>query len=99
MKKIFISQPMNGLSEEQIKSDRNTAIMIMQNYFDGKVEVVNASVENPPKKANPLWFLGKSLEALSTADVAVFLRGWEKYRGCRLEHTCAVEYGIRIIEL
>lgn len=99
MKKVFISQPMNGLTEEKIKGDRKNAIMIIRNYFEGQVEIINPIIEDAPKKATPLWYLSKSLEQMSTADVAVFLRDWQKYRGCRIEHTCAVEYGIRIIEL
>ena len=43
-------------------------------------------------------FLGKSLELLSTADIAYFAKGWENARGCRIENTCAIEYGITVIE-
>lgn len=99
MKNIFISQPMNGKTDEEIKSERQRVITIMGSYLEDKVKVIDSIVQNPPKKATPLWFLGKSLEALSMADVAVFAKGWEKYRGCRIEHTCAIEYGIRIVEL
>lgn len=45
-----------------------------------------------------MWFLAKSLEILSTADVAVFAKDWKKYRGCKIENTCAKEYGIEVIE-
>lgn len=99
MKKIFISQPMNGKTEKQIAEQRKNAAMIMQNYFEENIEVIDSIIEDAPKDAHPLWYLGKSLELLSTADVVVFTLGWEKYRGCRIEHTCAVEYGIGIVEL
>lgn len=99
MKKIFISQPMNGKTDEEMKSERQRVITIMGSYLEDKVKVIDPTVQSPPEKAKPLWFLGKALEALSTADVAVFAKGWEKYRGCRIEHTCAIEYGIRIVEL
>lgn len=99
MKKVFISQPMNGKTDAQIKSTRRDMAMILRNYFEEDIKVLDSVIEEAPKDAQPLWYLGKSLEILSTADVAAFARGWEKYRGCRLEHTCAVEYGIRIIEL
>lgn len=42
----------------------------------------------------PLWYLGKSIELLSTADVAYFLKGWNTARGCRIEYMCANDYGI-----
>lgn len=48
--------------------------------------------------AKPLWYLAKSLELLSAADVAYFVKGWEKARGCKIENTCAIEYGIDVIE-
>lgn len=99
MKKIFISQPMNGMSDAQIHAKRKDVVMILKNYFEENVEVIDSIIDDAPKNAKPLWYLGKSLELLSTADVVVFVRGWEKYRGCRIEHTCAVEYGIRIVEL
>lgn len=35
---------------------------------------------------------------LSTADVAYFAKGWEEARGCKLEHECAIQYGIDVIE-
>ena len=47
--------------------------------------------------ANPLWFLGKSIQLLSEADVAYFAKGWEEARGCRSENACALEYGIELI--
>ena len=43
------------------------------------------------------YVLGKSLELLSTADVAYFCKGWDEYRGCKIEHTCATEYGIDVM--
>lgn len=47
--------------------------------------------------AKPLWYLAKSIEMLSKADVAAFAKNWNKYRGCKIEHLCATEYEIPII--
>ena len=76
MKKLFISQPMKGKSDEDILTERKKAI----------------------KSAKPLWFLGKSLELLAGADIAYFTKGWQEARGCKIENTCAIEYGIPVIE-
>lgn len=62
------------------------------------VEVIDSFFQNAPTDARPLWFLGKSLELLSTADIAYFAKGWEDARGCRIENQCAIEYGIEVIE-
>ena len=61
------------------------------------VEVIDSFFQPAPADARPLWFLGKSLELLSIADMAYFVDGWTDARGCRIEHLCALEYGIDII--
>ena len=66
--------------------------------YNEDVEIIDSFFENAPHDAKPLWFLGKSLELLAGADVAYFCKDWEKYRGCRIENTCAKEYGIDVIE-
>ena len=96
-KKLFISQPMKDKTNEEIKAERERIIKEVTDKF-GEVEVIDSFFENAPHDARPLWFLGKSLELLSTADVAYFAKDWEKYRGCKIEHTCAVEYGIDVME-
>lgn len=45
-----------------------------------------------------MWFLGKSIELLSTADIVYFAKDWDKFRGCKIENTCAKEYSIPVIE-
>lgn len=99
MKKLFISQPMRGKSDEEILAEREKAIKAAQELVGGPVEVIDSFFQSAPADARPLWFLGKSLELLSTADVAYFAEGWKDARGCRIEHECAVEYCIDRIEL
>ena len=47
----------------------------------------------------PLCFLAKSLESMSLCHAAYFCHGWEKARGCRIEHECAKNYLIPTLEL
>ena len=97
--KLFISQPMRDKTDEEIKSERNDIIgKVKERYPDTEIEVIDSFFENAPHEANPLWFLGKSLELLSTADIAYFANGWENYRGCRIENVCAHAYGIDVVE-
>jgi hypothetical protein len=98
MKRLFISQPMRNKTDEEILSVRERAIESAERNLGEKVEVIDSFFQNAPVDANPLWFLAKSLELLSTADVAYFAKGWEEARGCRIENTCAIEYGIDVIE-
>lgn len=98
MKKLFISQPMKGKSDEDILAEREKAIHEAEELLGEPVEVIDSFFQSAPIGAKPLWFLGKSLELLSGADVAYFASGWQDARGCKIEHTCAVEYGISRIE-
>ena len=97
MKKLFISQPMRGKTNEEITAAREKAIASAERELGEKVEVIDSFFKNAPVDANPLWYLAKSLELLSTADVAYFVKGWEDARGCRIENTCAIEYGIALV--
>lgn len=97
MKKLFISQPMRGKSDEQILKERQEAIEKAKEFFGEDVEVIDSFFQNAPADARPLWFLGKSLELLSTADIAYFAKGWQEARGCKIENECAIAYGIRAL--
>lgn len=89
--KIFISQPMKGLSEKEIKSNREKAIKKIKSLYGDDVEIIDSYIDD---EGTPLWCLGKSIELLSTADIAYFLKGWNIARGCRIEYMCANDYGI-----
>ena len=98
MKKLFISQPMKGKTDETIKEERQQAIREAEQAVGEPVEVIDSFFEGAPADAKPLWFLGKSLELLAQADIAYFAEGWQDARGCWIEHTCAQEYGICVVE-
>lgn len=96
MKKLFISQPMKDKTDKEILEERNRIIDICKKKY-GEIEVIDSFFENAPHDARPLWFLAKSLELLSVADIAFFADGWKEYRGCKIEHECAEKYGIEIV--
>lgn len=98
MKKLFISQPMNGKTDEEILEVRERAIKSAKAHLGEEVEVIDSFFQNAPHDAKPLWFLGKSIELLSRADIAYFAKGWKNARGCRIENECAIAYGIDVVE-
>lgn len=98
MKKLFISQPMKGRSDEEIINDRRAGIKYAKEMLGEDVEVIDSFFRGAPADAKPLWYLGESLKLLAQADIAYFAAGWVDARGCKIEHTCAVEYGVPIIE-
>lgn len=104
--RVFISQPMTGHTLEEVKSEREAVIAIMQQLdkglrtFGHTVEVVDSFDEEAFKEhRNPLKCLGDCIKIMSTCNVVVFVPGWEKSRGCRVEHQCAVEYNISTVML
>ena len=69
--KVFISQPMKGLSEKEIKSNREKAIKNIKNLYGDDAEIIDSYIDSD---GTPLWCLGKSIELLSTADIAYFVK-------------------------
>ena len=98
MKKLFISQPMRGKTDEEILKEREKAIANAEKHLGEPVEVIDSFFQSAPANAKPLWYLSESLKLLAEADVAYFAKGWEEARGCKIENTCAIEYGIEVIE-
>lgn len=96
--KVFISQAMQGLTDEEILKVRKEAIKYAEENIsiacDDDIEIIDSFFQNAPIEAKPLWFLGKSLELLSTADICLFVGNWENARGCKIEHECCIQYGI-----
>lgn len=96
MTKVFISQPMKDKTNQEIEQERKEIIEKAEKCF-GEIEVIDSFFKDAPHDAKPLWFLGKSLELLSNADVIVLAKNWENARGCKIEHECAIQYGIKTL--
>lgn len=98
MKKLFISQPMRDKTNEEIEKERQEAVREIQLlYPNEQIIVLDSFFKDALHEAKPLWFLGKSLEILSSADIAYFCKDWDNYRGCRLEHKACKNYDIECL--
>lgn len=101
MKKVFISQPMNGLTGLQISKDRARVIekLYAIGYKPDEITIIDSYIEEiaPDNVNSGLWYLGKSIELLADADIAVFAKGWQGARGCLIEFECVEKYGIPYI--
>ena len=87
MTKIFISQPMNGKTNEEIENKRNYTIGTLRSRFARKnecIEIIDSFFKNAPHDAKPLWYLGESIKLMSEADVVFFCNGWQTARGCQI---------------
>ena len=104
MKKAMLSQPMAGMTDEQIVATREKAVAVLEAKG---YEVVNTLFTdewyNQDKMKErgvvqiPLCFMAKGIENMSLCHVVYFCEGWEKARGCRIEYEVAKAYGLEII--
>lgn len=91
--KIMISQPMNGKTEAQIRKERKN---IVNELVDAGHEVIDTILDLDEDKS-AIYYLAKSIELLDQADAVYFMKGWEKARGCVIEHKICQAYGKKII--
>lgn len=106
IKRVFVSIPMRGRSYQEIKKDMQKVILKLNDYKLKNIEykLIN-SLHNLDKikfskecRSKSVECLSRSIKYLSTADVAYFYKGWEKARGCKIEHEIAKQYGLEIID-
>lgn len=97
MKKLFVSVPMKGRTEEEIKASIQKMKKIAEIYEGEELELIDSYIEdNPPKDNNEaVWYLGESLKKLAQADVFVGIDDvWNWSRGY-IESEVAVRYEIK----
>ena len=82
MKKLFICQPLNNKTDEDILQMKKQAIKIAKERLGEKVEIVYDNTP-APKDAKPLWFFGKYIQLLSISDGVFFAEGWRESEACK----------------
>jgi hypothetical protein len=93
--KVFISQAMAGLSNEEIEAKRNAAIEHMRNtHNDKEIEVLDSFFKD--NTMTPIECFAQGLALMAQADIVLFVSEWSKSRGCMLEHQIASAYGLEI---
>lgn len=92
--KIMISQPMRGKNNKQIRNERQELIKQVEEKGH---EVIDTIFENAPSDEDMvIYMLSQSIRYIGKVDGIVFMKGWERARGCKIEHEVAVEYGKQI---
>ena len=98
MKKLFASVPMRGRTEEEIRESFAKMKRIAEAYEGEELELIDTWIaEDPPEgvRENAVWYLGKSLELLSTADVYIGVGTYGYVPGCCVEEEVAQLYKIK----
>ena len=98
---VFFSQPMHGLTDEEIAVERTYMISEFRDFlidelgFNDDVVIcdVNGGYVKPgPEDAGRLWYLGRSIQNMDKADYIVFHKNWTTANGCCAEHNIAINY-------
>ena len=94
--KIMVCQSMSGKTNDEIFNERAHVMNKIVERGDYYVNTVFAD-EIPDDCDIALYYLSKSIKAMSKVDAVLFMDGWETARGCKLEHAICVEYGKQIM--
>lgn len=97
MKKLFVSVPMKGRTEEEIKASIQKMKKIAEIYEGEELELIDSYIEdNPPKDSKEaVWYLGESLKKLAQADVFIGINDAWDWNECYIENHVASRYGIK----
>ena len=103
MRKVFISVPMKDRTKENIEKSIEKIKAYAKLVIDDELEFVNTEVQEKAPyntKKEAVWYLGKSLEILSTCDIlmAPSNDGWYTFNGCEIEKEVSDRYGISKLE-
>lgn len=98
MKKLFVSVPMKGRTEEEIKASIQEMKKIAEIYEGEELELIDSYIEdNPPKDSKEaVWYLGESLKKLARADVFIGINDAWDWNERYIEIETAKRYGIKI---
>lgn len=100
---IVISQPMRGMSPEQVEAVRKEAEKdVISMGFKPYENVYDESFSEqavPENCKHPgILAMAGALERLSQADALYLAPGWSSARGCRIEYEVALSFGMAIIQ-
>ena len=98
MKKLFVSVPMKGRTEEEIKASIQKMKKIAEIYEGEELKLIDGYTKSTPPKDSKeaVWYLGESLKKLAQADVFIGINEAWDWCGCYIEIETAKRYGIKI---
>ena len=96
MKKLFISCPMKGRTEENIKNSMARMHKIAELIFDQELEAIDTYIpdEAPEGVNSKVWYLGESIKRMADADYFIGIGYSEVFKGCEIEYKTADAYRI-----
>lgn len=108
MKRVFISTGFAERDPDEIKADYIRAINDLESHFKESIQIMNGTsqtyltgLHNTFYDSSLPWSLkltkfSKLIYDIGLSEFIYFCKGWEKYRGCQIEHQIAESYRIPI---
>ena len=95
-KKLFVSLPMRNHSIEELRPQMNDYLKRVEDRLNEEFSLIDTLWEEPEPEdlKHHTYYLGKSITALSNADLVIFVPGWHKAPGCVIEYEICKLYGI-----
>lgn len=95
--RFMISQPMGGLSDDEILEKKHEATEFLSAQGHEVVDTFYQSDLPDNIRNSGLFWLGASLMDMAKCDAVYFCRGWKDARGCIIEHEAALAYRMQIV--
>lgn len=98
--KIFISQRMSGLTDDEIITRRHEIMKFCKKEFREPCEFIDSFTKSTEQvNKGPIAMLGDSIAKMCDADLVVFDNGWEMSRGCNVERMVCAKYHIPVYDM
>lgn len=104
---LFISQPMSGLTHEEIMKVRTEATQYIESKYpdDNIIVLPSYQIVEPNVNYNALSavnLLGNAISMMGSANIVYFVPGWRDSKGCQIENEVARRWleptGVELIE-
>lgn len=98
MKKVYVIQPMKGLSDDEIKAERAKAKAYAEIHLGEEVELIESFFEG--EGGTPVGMLGRGISMMGDADLVVIMPyEWGQNRGCSCEVVVVESYGLPYLRI
>jgi len=106
---LYISQPMTGLTINEIMKQRDDAVDRLFNNIlkadDCECDLIdrinvmdeNLQLDKDPETTKPLNYLGYDVDLMANIDLCYFVEGWQNSKGCNIEYQICKEYKIPML--
>lgn len=96
--------PMKAKSTGQVRVEMEKVFKFIKTKLP-EAKLIDSIIDGADKKIAlkgddiGIWYLGKSIQLLSEADIVFFVNDWKEFRGCSIERDIAGKYGKFCVEV